>query len=291
MITNVLKVDPSRTSLIRRAWVRDSDRRFTRLAAAVAAYMGANTLGLVENADPLYDFPTAEAKLRGFNKWFREQVDQGILQAPPGADPARPWLSKYVYSAYRRGVLRAYLDTHKKDYTKSPDFYAGGQDEFLSQAFGRPETVDKLRLLYTRTYEELRGVTAAMSQQMSRVLAGGIGNGLGPMKIAKQMHDTISGISTGRARLIARTETIHAHAEGQLDAFEQMGLGSLGIEGEWSTADDTTVCDACNDMAFDDDGEPIVYTIEEARGLIPLHPNCRCCWTPSVGKVAPKEAK
>ena len=24
-----------------------------------------------------------------------------------------------------------------------------------------------------------------------------------------------------------------------------------------------------------------IFTVDEAEGIIPLHPNCRCCWIPS----------
>jgi hypothetical protein len=61
------------------------------------------------------------------------------------------------------------------------------------------------------------------------------------------------------------------------------------MEAEWSTADDDAVCDDCQDAA---DESP--YTIDEARGMIPLHPNCRCAWIPmpiqeQQERVAPKE--
>jgi len=75
-------------------------------------------------------------------------------------------------------------------------------------------------LLYTRSYEELKGITSAMAQQVSRVVADGMANGLGPASIARNLSNTITGITRQRAMTMARTEVIHAHAEGQLDSFE-----------------------------------------------------------------------
>jgi len=44
---------------------------------------------------------------------------------------------------------------------------------------------------------------------------------------------------------------------------------------EWATADDDRVCKLCAPL----DG--VVLKVGEARGLLPRHPNCRCCWTPA----------
>ena len=47
---------------------------------------------------------------------------------------------------------------------------------------------------------------------------------------------------------------------------------------EWTTAGDERVCPECGGW------EGIKMTIEEARGMIPLHPNCRCDWLPATKK-------
>jgi hypothetical protein len=221
-----------------------------------------------------YDFPTDDAKLRGFMQWLKDQVDRGILTTDEGMEKL-PWCSKYIGSAYKKGMIRAYLDSHKKELGKSPDYYKGTQAQFLESSFDTPETVDKLRLLYTRSYEQLKGVTATMAQQMSRVLATGIVQGQHPMAVARTLANTITGISRQRARTISRTEIMHAHAEGQLDGFEDMGIQRLGVDIEFETIagedgdpDTFGVCPECAELQ----GE--VFTVAEARGIIPVHPNC-----------------
>jgi len=47
-------------------------------------------------------------------------------------------------------------------------------------------------------------------------------------------------------------------------------------EVELSTAGDERVCATCEGL----EGE--TYTIDEARGVIPLHPLCRCSWIPVI---------
>jgi hypothetical protein len=39
------------------------------------------------------------------------------------------------------------------------------------------------------------------------------------------------------------------------------------------------VCEKCQDL------EGKVFTTEEARGVIPVHPNCRCCWVSVIEKA------
>jgi hypothetical protein len=84
--------------------------------------------------------------------------------------------------------------------------------------------------------------------------------------------------------MIARTEIINAHAEGQLDSFDMLGVEEVGVVAEWATAGDDRVCEECASI----EGE--LFTVDEARGMIPLHPNCRCAWIPAE-KAAKKQAK
>jgi SPP1 gp7 family putative phage head morphogenesis protein len=88
----------------------------------------------------------------------------------------------------------------------------------------------------------------------------------------------MTGITRRRALVLARTEIIAAHAEGQLDAFEAMNIEKVGVMAEWSTAGDDLVCAKCEPL------EGAIMTVKEARGLLPRHPNCRCAWIPAIDK-------
>jgi len=101
------------------------------------------------------------------------------------------------------------------------------------------------------------------------------------MTIAREMNRTIDKMTRSRARVLARTEIIHAHAEGQLDSFEDLGVEEVGVEAEWSTAGDMHVCPVCSSL------QGVVMSVAKARGLIPRHPQCRCAWIPAnVGESA-----
>lgn len=278
---NPFKSDPSRTAMIRRAWVADTNRRFAIVRKAVWKYMAVdNELDLDRpTANALFKFETVLAKLKRFRQWLTNQVKAGILEESPiTGEPKgqKPWMYKYVDSAYKKGLVRSYIEDHKPELGQKMPHYEGRKEQFLASAFSRPERVSKLQLLYTRSYEDLKGVTDTMATQLSRTLASGMAHGQGPMEIARTMNKQIVGLTKRRARVIARTETIFAHAEGQLDGMEDLGVEEVLADVEISTADDSLVCPMCKGLI----GK--VFTLEEARGIIPVHPSCRCSWSPVI---------
>jgi SPP1 gp7 family putative phage head morphogenesis protein len=239
---------------------------------------------VVVNVQPReFEFRTDAGKLTAFSEWFQQQVQADILSVPAGTDPTKPWTAKYVDSAYKRGQLNAYLSTKEAKLLASEGIGQQSAESFLRSSFGSPETVSKVQLLATRSFEALKGVTASMGSDMNRILAQGIADGTGPRVVAKEMAARIDTLTRSRALLIARTETIHAHAEGQLDAFDQLDVKELDIKAEWSTAGDDRVCPECQAL------EGTIMTVEEARGLIPVHPNCRCSWIPADESGKKKE--
>lgn len=129
-------------------------------------------------------------------------------------------------------------------------------------------------MLAGRAFDELEGVTEQMATRMSRVLVDGLVQGKGPRDVARDLAREID-IGRGRAEVIARTELIRAHAEGQLEALDQLGVEEVGVAVEWVTAGDDRVCELCEPL------EGVVMKLDEARGMLPRHPNCRCAWVPA----------
>lgn len=222
-------------------------------------------------------FLTSVDKLRQFRDWLARQV-QYIIFGSTTAQIEESWWRQFVERGYRQGQERTFIDVRKAPATSDPKLleqYAGGRAEFLRGVFGQPTAVEKVQLLAGRIYSDLRGVTEQMGASMGRELADGIARGDHPHEIARRMAKNIDGIGRDRAKLIARTEIIRAHAEGQLDAMKRTGVTHVGVAVEWSTADDEHVCPLCRPL----DG--VVLAVEEAHGLIPRHPNCRCAFVPA----------
>jgi SPP1 gp7 family putative phage head morphogenesis protein len=229
----------------------------------------------------VWRFLSDDRKVSSFRAWLRQQIDAGILEV--GTEfQQRPWMAIYIESAYCKGAIRAYTDLRAEQLATEETIFQGGREEFIRQAFSQGEALSKIELLYNRAFRELEGVTAAMDQQMSRILAEGLTQGHGIRRIARDLRDNVSKITNTRALLISRTEIVRAHSEGQLDTFERLGVEKVGVVAEWSTAGDEKVCAMCEPL----DGT--IMTIKEARGLIPRHPNCRCAWIPADKKVREK---
>jgi len=73
-----------------------------------------------------------------------------------------------------------------------------------------------------------------------------------------------------RATTISRTETAFGLTEGQREGYDQMGITHL------ERVEDPDCCDICAE------GDGKIYTIEEAEGVLPAHPNCEGSWVAVV---------
>lgn len=231
-----------------------------------------------------YAFHSSPYRIRLFQKWLQGQVEQEIT----GLRSKALW-NKYIEDGYKKGAGRSYDDYTKRhraaasaaDTTTGTSermsYYRGGRDSFLQSSFNQPASIEEVQLLSGRTFDDLEGITRDMSLRMSRSLTDSLVQGKSPREAARLLANEVD-LGKKRALTIARTELIRAHAEGQLTALENLGAKEVGVEVEWSTA--TNPCPECAAMAGN------VMSIEEARGQIPLHPNCRCVWIPAnVGEV------
>lgn len=235
-----------------------------------------------------WKFETNPQKLKAFQTWLKT----AFVKHLKNQSMDKLW-EAYILEGFRKGAGRAFDDT-KQEEGKKPDsvlpdprldFYNGTKAEFLRSSFGQPETIEKVKLLASRTYDGMEGVTTTMATKMSRILTDGLVQGMHPYKLAKLLSSEIN-IGEKRAETIARTELIRAHAEGQLMAFQKLGVEEVGAAVEWSTAGDDRVCPLCKPL------EGIVLKTSEATGMIPRHPNCRCAWIPAnVGEKDPSKLR
>jgi SPP1 gp7 family putative phage head morphogenesis protein len=92
---------------------------------------------------------------------------------------------------------------------------------------------------------------------------------------AKDLADNIEELgefSEDRAMMIARTEIIRAHAQGQLAAMKNSGVVEKKA---WSTSEDGDQCDDC-DANAEQEGIPLDDDFQSGDDAPPCHPNCRC---------------
>jgi len=277
-----MKFDPTRTGMIRKSFEKDMSVRFQKLWKSIFHLVeeldvfGLKKIVFMEDvkSSRSWAFLKDAQKVEAFRQWLKDRIQEGVLEVDKYKN--RPWLAEYVESAYKKGIIRAFTDVRKREGLRTEDFLKGSESEFLRSSFGAPESVEKLELLYTRAFEQLKDVSESVSSKLSVILADGLASGSSPREIARTMIQSIQEITKKRALVIARTEIIRAHSEGQLLSFEKLGVEEVGIEAEWLTAGDEKVCDLCSSL------EGTVLSVEEAKGLLPRHPNCRCCWIPAL---------
>lgn len=232
---------------------------------------------LSTNAEPADDFEFEEDgdKIDAFLKWFRSIADDEILEVvrrgPDGGITARErWQNVYIRRAYGRGLKFANARL------REAGLDVAGID--LDRAFSQPVAAETLSRLYMRNFRGLQGITQAVGTAISRKLSEGLAKGWNPRKMARELNDRVDSIGFNRAKTLARTEVIRAHTESTLDRYEgELGEGGSVVgQAEYLTAEDTDVCTRCKPL----NGRE--FSIAEARGLIPIHPNCRCAWVPVV---------
>lgn len=265
LTNNILSIDPSRTKTLRDSFVADMRRRFRWVAKEVRRVF--DTKNHKEVVLNIYSFATDPQRVDEFREWLNKKVEDGIYEKvtynPDGTYNESPevWTDYYIKSAYKKGVSRAYTELKKLGLDVLPSIVL-------------PVAGSEVEMMYTRTFTELKGVTDTMSQQLSRILSEGLIEGLSPKEIANRMVKQIDGLSKGRASTIARTEIIRSHHLANIALYEKAGIEGVKIKAEWSTAGDNRVCQTCSSL------EGRIYPLDEIRGMIPQHPNCRCVAIP-----------
>jgi len=259
------RIDPTHTTMIRRGYEQELGARLRKLRGAIVEKLiNQDAMGLKVN----YAFTLDAAKVDTFMDWLRSEQGR-TLELYNGAKSSASdshWSALYIDKAYKAGVNQAANEIRKGGATV--------EQRWTNDAFNRPIHADRVGILHTRNYTGLQGITSKIDQAVSRALAEGMIKGSGPREIARTINAQIVRY-TGDAKRLARTEIINAHAESTLNSFEEAGIQGVEVVSEMLTAIDA--CQQCMDLK-----KKGPYTLQEARGIIPVHPNCRCAWKPVV---------
>lgn len=235
-----------------------------------------------------FRFRTNEEKMSGFLDWLSTVEEQALFQiigGPIGELGANPiWQNLYIQAAYKKGISWARRnikrDTDVLDSLGKTRRDVETSTEAVVEKLSSPVSLDRLKIAYSRAYTDLRGITAAMDAEISRILASGLALGENPRVIANDINDKVRGVGLHRAMLLARTETIRAHHLASIQEYRDYEIEGVKVLAEWTTARDSRVCQRCRDLDFNRTGK--LWTLDEIEPLIPLHPLCRCAALPAV---------
>lgn len=286
-INNAFRIDPTRTKTLRRRFGAEMNKRFRKLKGDIRTSIvdndcfglkeqGFTTLAPAEYRE--FDFTRSSDKVDGFMAWLREQEELEILEIIErrsllGEIITEPWTNNYIRVAYEKGVIRAGQELRKLGY-EIPEYIIGGS------LLNAPIHADAVGLLYTRALSELRGITEAMDQQISRLLSQGLAEGQYPYNIAKVLNDRVDKIGITRAKMLARTEIVRAHHNATINEYKSWGIEGVKVQAEWLISGIDT-CPICLGFASGGKNNDGVYTLDEILPLIPAHPNCLCAAIPA----------
>jgi len=300
------KVDPTHTTALRNAFANEMKRRFIELKKVIkVAIVDQDCFGLTSSKVSLFqmvppgvgafNFLRNPAKVEVFMRWLQHQVDRGLLTIGEfqqiGTAVEGAWTNRYVLDSYKRGVIRARYELQKAGYKVPGLDDVGGIDAVM----GTPFHMDRVGLLFTRVFSELRGVTESMDSLISQILSQGMIDGDGPALITRKLMAAIDGTGTAtlgitdklgrfipaqrRAMMIARTELIRAFHLAAIQEYRNWKVEGVYVKAEWSTAGDNRVCERCAKL------QGKIFTLDEIEPMIPLHPQCRCMALPYIKEV------
>ncbi|WP_298016698.1 phage minor head protein [uncultured Castellaniella sp.] len=219
------KRDPAGVDRLERGAMREFGRRIRKISRGYVKLLDRIP------AEPMANRATTDTKARRYTFRLDQYLLASILSDGSDlvdsllADQRDPWFFEaYVAVAYRRGTAQAFANLAQQ----SPAYLAGQisvADIMRSDPYRR-----RMALVQAREFEEMRGLAATVKSAMSRILTDGIGRGLNPRAIARNLTDQ-AGIEARRANKIARSEVPMALRRARWDesdeATEKYGLRTL----------------------------------------------------------------
>lgn len=249
--------DPTRTLGLRgrfgRALAARLQRLVARLIAAVRTRQRWGPALLVTQQEP------AEAP-----GWL-ERFLQGAAALISAELLLGRWWEPFVQSGYRTGWRQSAGPLRRRRFLPGPS-----GPEPLGPV-GPPSTA-ALTSLLTLAESRMEALAQTTLQAVREAVSATRTHGVA--RLTQAVRELLPGLRR-RGRALTETTTIGAHATGTLDALEQAGVQQVVPEIEavrLTTAGDARVCRICRALA----GR--VYPIAQARGVVPLHPSCRCAW-------------
>jgi hypothetical protein len=251
---------------IRQAYADEYGRRWQRVQSTVNRTVVDND-GFGD--DGRFNGITPEHKARQFRDWLALLM----LTMLPVNDP---WQDPYLRGGYVRGITNAHLSLRESSVPVE------GEPE---DVVGMMSHAAALSLLQQQAGEDLRSIQTVAAQQSADRLQVALASGRPSSELAAIANDRVSKIGRTRSRTLVDSLVVGAAAEATLNRFVDAGVSlvSAFVELEFTTAGDERVCPICRGLENQDNGMGRgVFTIRQARGVIPVHPRCRCAWRPLV---------
>jgi len=255
-----------------------------------------NNLDIANRALPSQSFPFVSdaGRVDLIMSWLERLEETEILGlARRGSQGiGRQWTDPYLERSYTQGVEQAQAHLVRAGYDPRAIASLPGSTS-AAQALLTPAHVERLEILFARTFEDLKTVQAATNSLIRRSLmdglstdiAAGLAAGQNPRVVAREIAKTLEShfvkVGAGRSETIARTEIIRAHHLATIEEYQRVDASMLvEVLAEWGLG--ANPCPLCEDLANDSP-----YTLDAIKGMIPAHPRCVCTAIPLVRQRRP----
>lgn len=245
-------VDPTRTSVLRKRYRQHYRRMWQRVNAAINEY-----IDTVDFSRPLAQ-RTAE-----FNRFVDALLQQEFGRTESDRERG---VRAMATVAYMRGVAQA--NTEVEEAMPTPQ-------QAVMRADHNYAIAALILLLSTQLMTVRLGLTGQLLDRYQRANSAAEAKATIRDRIQKAGRTPTDGI--------AADGVVRGYNEALLNVYENAGDQFVGVIDEktfWQTAEDNGVCAHCHRMSQERDNGygPGIYTLAQARGLIPAHPRCRCRW-------------
>lgn len=207
--------------------------------------------------------------IESLKAWTNKKLD-AMLKKALKSKTFGSWWTEALRVAYSRGVVSAYSDLKALNRVVTPVPFEALASEFAKSVAVRKLAEETLPLIVSAAGDEL-GLTTSRSVVGLVRQAGSLAlEHASARQIASELVETaLKGLGASTTRVM-QTEMTRAFSWGKLDGAKTLGVKDVVVYAEIHGINDTRRCQRCQDL----DGT--VWTLDQARAIIPVHPACRC---------------
>lgn len=225
--------DPAnQKSNLRRAQI-ELKKRFERINKAVKALVSeqkdiqsvssvnGKKFVLVYGNKTFYSYDISTERYESINSFIERLLYGELLESINGQRPQNWFYQSYLSSAYNDAIR----DTIQSSKNMANPNVVGDEISMIvrqldADAFN-PQQVQSLGLVYSRVFNEMKGLTDSMKVDLSETLTRGMASGLGIREITQDIAKRV-GVGFSRAQRISRTEILGAYRTAQRAKTKQI---------------------------------------------------------------------
>lgn len=250
--TDARGVDPTRTGVLRKRYAQHYRAMWRRINTAISEYIDG-----VDFSQPL------ALRMIEFNRFVDTLLQQEFGRTE---NDRKRGVRAMALAAYMRGIAQANTEVEE---AMPP----------AQQAVYQTDHNDAIGALILLLSTQLMGVRTGLAGQLLQQYQQANGAADAKAALRKQIQKAGRTPTDG----IAADGVVRGYNDALLNTYEAAGLQFVGVTEEkafFQTAEDRRVCVQCYraSQRTDNGFGPGIYTISQARGLIPLHNRCRCRW-------------